>query len=68
MTMSNAIKEMRLDPTKRITHRFFSDEEFITARNGDVFDENGDKIIDFWDRRKDVQWQKGWYIHPTSPR
>ena len=66
MTKGNAIKAMKKG--KRVTHRFFSDDEWITimADKETIVDENDTKHFTFWVYREGSAWQEDWSIHSSS--
>lgn len=54
---------------KKITHIYFSDNEFIYLKNGQIHDENDYNIdIEFWIWRADIAWDNDWYLYPYSQK
>jgi len=50
---------------EKITHRFFSIEEYITMKDGKFLDEN-EYVLDwddFWVIRDSQRWQTDWEIY-----
>jgi len=47
-----------------VTHRYFSEDEHITYKDGKVMDENGYRfgIIDFWSDRVSKAFDEEWSI------
>lgn len=60
MTKLEAIAAMQ--EGKKVKHRYFSDDEFITMKYGAIIDENGYTLRDFWLYRKTFDWESGWEI------
>lgn len=60
MYKSEAISAMQTG--QRITHRFFSDDEFITMKDGKVVDEKGYTFDpdEFWMERTGKDWETDW--------
>lgn len=62
MTREEAIVHM--EQGVKITHRFFSPDEWVTMHNGYILSETG-RIIDnelFWEYRTGRNWQTGYSI------
>jgi hypothetical protein len=54
----------------RVTHRFFTEDEWITMEdNQTIITEEGYRIFadEFWDHRKGIEWQSGWSLYKTKP-
>jgi hypothetical protein len=62
MTKDQAIEAMNAG--YRVTHRWFSPDEYIFIRNGILYDENDNymHLPDFWDVRSTPDWQIDWSI------
>lgn len=63
MFKSEAIGHMQNG--KKITHRLFSDEEYITMKDDQIVDENGYKFDpdEFWEERTGEHFQDGWELY-----
>ncbi len=62
MTKDEAIAQM--EAGKKVTHNYFTDEEWISMKNGRVINEEGydhDAKL-FWANRQGEQWDKDWTI------
>lgn len=62
MTKSGAIIAMSYG--KKVTHRYFSSNEWMTLENGNFVFEDGVKVSprEFWNDRSDKQWDDDWDI------
>ena len=61
MTKQDAIKAAY--EGKRISHNYFSPDEWIEVKKGELITEDGYYVIDeFWDIRSGGEWETGWYI------
>lgn len=49
---------------EKVTHRFFTDEEYIIMRGDRIVDENDNSIsvIEFWSFRYQPYWSENWSI------
>lgn len=56
----------------RMTHEYFSDDEYIYLKDGEIHDENGyrmrcngpnNQVITFWTDRQGPEWNDGWSIY-----
>lgn len=53
---------------KKVTHRFFSKDEYITMnKEGFIIDENNYKLdpVEFWHYRTGKDWFDGWELYST---
>lgn len=69
MTKQEAIQAMR--ESKRLTHRYFSDGEWVTQySNGKLITEDGVKhnAAEFWSLRTAEGWQTDWEIFKDPER
>ncbi len=66
MTKAEAIQAMKSG--EKVTHRFFSDSEFITMRGVMIIDENDYKLdpTEFWRYRKSEAFNTDWEIYKLS--
>jgi hypothetical protein len=50
---------------EKITHDYFSGNEFVTVKDGKLIDENDYHLNwdEFWRLRSGPNWQKGWDIY-----
>ena len=69
MTRTEMIAYIKANPYHKISHRLFSDDEYIySGYDGCVYDENGNLFeawCDRWDgirERCDGPWEKDWYV------
>lgn len=62
MTKEEAKKALKAG--HKITHRFFSDVEFVHLHNGKFKDERGVWLdySDFWKQRQNEKWLNGWSV------
>jgi hypothetical protein len=62
MTKEEAIKEMR--EGKKVTHRYFSPDEWMTMKDGEIVLEDGVRChpYDFWNWRTEKSWHDGYSI------
>lgn len=60
MTKAEAIAAMR--EGKKVRHRYFSDDEYITVKNFELIDEKGYHLRDFWLYRKTHDWESDWSV------
>lgn len=62
MTKDEAIQAMK--EGHKVTHRHFSDDEWITMKDGKIIDENGYKLyaVEFWFYRESDSFKTGWSI------
>lgn len=71
MTRSEMIAYIKANPYHRISHKYFSDDEYIySAHDGYVYDENG-YLFECWDdpchwygirEREGGYWEDDWYV------
>ena len=63
MTKEEAIYQMKSGV--KVTHRYFSDNEWVTMENGYILTEEGYKFPpdEFWRWRNDIDWMTGWYLY-----
>ena len=48
---------------KKVTHRFFFDDEYLQMKGGLICTEEGLRIgPEFWDIRSGPEWQKDWEV------
>lgn len=74
MNKQAAINLMKRSPLVKITHQYFSSEEYIYMKDGDIYDESGyrmtgigpDSSINFWTDRTGPEWDEGWSIYKTD--
>ena len=72
MTATEAL--LALYEGKKVTHRFFTDDEWLRMENHDIYTEEGYNMgtvyDDFWQRRGgpmgDGSWSTGWSIYEES--
>lgn len=66
MNKVEAIQAMRAG--KRVRHRFFSDDEFVTMVGDLIVDENGYEFSQtmFWNDRTTEVWENDWEIVPDK--
>ncbi len=62
MTKEQAIQALK--DGYKVTHRYFTDEEWVIERNGSYIDEQGLvlSISDFWKYRQAEWYNDGWDI------
>jgi hypothetical protein len=62
MTRTEAIKAMR--EGKKVTHKYFSPEEWATQENGKILLEDGVRCspYEFWKWRQDAEFDVDWEI------
>lgn len=62
MNKAEALEEMKLG--KKLTHNYFSRDEWITAHpDGFIFEDGNICTSDeFWNNRKGHDWELGWSI------
>lgn len=62
MTRPEAIKAMR--EGKKVTHKYFSPEEWATLDNGEILLEDGVRCSpsEFWKYRRDPMFDDGWSL------
>ncbi|HEY5562732.1 MAG TPA: hypothetical protein VIK72_13430 [Clostridiaceae bacterium] len=46
----------------KVTHRFFSYDEYIHIIDGKMFTEDGYRFEDAFDERDTIEWTDGWII------
>jgi len=62
MSKQEAIQAMQ--DGHKVTHRFFSSDEFIYMKNGIIYDESNYEMNKFWIYRFSEDWiSKGWTIY-----
>lgn len=63
MTKSEAIDAMKRG--EKVTHRFFTPDEWMTIDNNEILLEDGVKcsIEEFFHFRKDQYWYDGWSLY-----
>jgi len=66
MTKDEALQVMKLG--ERVTHRFFTSEEFIYMKDHDIYTEEGYNMGtvfgEFWQMRQDeFGWKDGWSLY-----
>lgn len=61
MTKQEALKAM--ETGYKVSHRYFSDDEYILMKNGEMFTEDGYYFEDEFKRRTEKIWQTGWRIY-----
>lgn len=62
MTKEAAIQAM--DEGLKVTHRFFSPDEFIYKKNGEIHDEkNINMDSKFWELRSGYNWLNDWELY-----
>lgn len=68
MTKQEAIA-FAMSTGKPITHRYFSDDEFVKYENGELIDELDTHLPEheFWDARTGGVWEDGWEEYVMSP-
>lgn len=61
MTRSEAIT-YAISTGKPITHKYFSDNEYVKYVNYELIDENGYYLdhAEFWQIRQGGEWEDGW--------
>ena len=63
MDKAEAIQQMKLG--KKLTHRYFSDDEWVTIdKHGQILLEDGVTCsqYEFWNHRKQDWWNDGWSL------
>lgn len=62
MNLAEAKKEFKNG--KKITHKLFSNYEFIVLVDGKMKDEDGIELDDefFWADRQSIEWQYNWEL------
>lgn len=62
MTKDEAKKAMLKG--EKVTHKYFSPDEYITGGNGTIIDEKGYRLneLEFWSYRTDGAFNDGWSI------
>lgn len=48
---------------KKITHRYFTPEEYVYQKDGKIFDEKDYCHTQFWQIRRHESWNTGWGIY-----
>lgn len=75
MNRQAAINLMMRGPQIKITHQYFSPDEYIYMIDGEIYDENdyrmkcngpNGQIITFWTDRTGPEWEEGWSIYKTD--
>lgn len=61
MTKQEAIAAMLAH--KWVRHRLFTDAECIQMEDGEIYDEAGYWLADFWLDRTGPEWMTGWEIY-----
>ena len=61
MDKQSAISAMRRG--KILTHKYFTDDEFIYMSGDHVLDEQDLVLYGFWEMRKSSEFQLGWSIY-----
>ena len=66
MSKEEAIQAMK--EGKKVTHRFFSSDEWMTIENGFLLLEDGVRISveEFFDLRSDSRWGNGYELYNPS--
>lgn len=62
MTKTEAIQAMK--EGKKVTHRLFTNNEYVYIKNRELFDETDARLNSFvfWNDRKKIDWETGWNI------
>lgn len=62
MTKSEAIAAMAAG--KKVTHHYFSSDEWVTIENGKILLEDGVRCspMEFWRWRMNESWNEGWEL------
>ncbi len=62
MSKDEAIREMMAG--NKVTHRYFSDHEFIRMEGGIIYLTEGYPVhpVDFWKLRSDKTWLEDWEL------
>lgn len=60
MDKEQAIEAMKQG--KKLTHNYFSNDEWITIENNIIISEDGVKHHNFWGIRNSESWKTGWSI------
>ena len=50
----------------KVTHRLFSNKEYLYLDGSIIRDENGYNFIEGWNLRKDGVWSEGWEVYSES--
>lgn len=74
MNRQAAINLMMRGPQIKITHQYFSPDEYIYMIDGEIYDENDYRMkcnepnghITFWTDRTGPEWEEGWSIYKTD--
>lgn len=63
MTKKEAIAQMMQG--QKLTHRYFSDHEWITIKEGSLVTEEGYKVSieEFFSYRYQIEWEEGWELY-----
>jgi hypothetical protein len=62
MTRDEALKELKSG--KKITHTYFTSDEYLFQRADVIFTEEGYEVTpEFWDLRSSKSWDEGWEIY-----
>ncbi len=64
MTKYEAIQALRKG--EKITHRYFSSDEFIYMKDGTLRDENDYNMSEFWQLRSATEWNDGYEIYQPN--
>jgi len=64
MTKTEAILAMKYG--KKVTHRFFTSDEYITMTDDVIVDEKGFRLKEFWDFRTEITWDDDWSLFEDS--
>lgn len=63
--MTSTEAKQKANMGEKITHTYFSRDEFVTVIDGNLTDEDGCKLSwdEFWGIRTMGYWQTGWSIY-----
>jgi len=67
-TMNKIEAIQAMEQGKKVTHRYFSPDEWMTIENGMIVTEDGCKTAQsvFWNYRQDQAWNKDYEIFKTK--
>lgn len=62
LSKQEAIKAMQ--EGKKVTHRYFTPEEYVYMKDGEMFFEDGVSCssMEFWSLKTDTAWETDWVI------
>lgn len=64
MTKQEAIQA--INEGKKVTHRYFTSEEYIFLKDGKIYSEDGVHHTSFWELHQDTPYDTDWEIFPDT--